>query len=567
MDKLTKMEELVVTIIGETVPRSNCRRINGEFYLIGDTTLEDSGQCYLINDKYYKYNTGYIKYDNRLRIYVIKNTATLIEGVVGINKKGDIVLGYFSYAPKHTSIRVQLPDGSIYECISKEIFKNSPFQENLSAGMFTHRLYTKATRFLYLPRVSDTVKRDLPYDSRGQMGNLMDHHKNLNVPISNTVKKYGKAIKDLTFGVEFETIKGQIPTNKCADLGLIALRDGSIGGLEYATIPLQGEKGIQTLLNSVEELEKYTTFDKTCSLHFHIGNIPRTEEFFLAFFKTMCVLESQMYDLVPLYKKYNFGVKRKHYTKPYPLSETMYQLDKSITKSNISKNFAVLYKYLSMGQNYSEVDSCLENVTYHPSDPGGNGKWNIRSRYHGINVIPLLFGNKETVEFRLHTPTYESSKIMNYLILCTSIVNFVKDNTSQILKDPAILNGLVLHDIVFKVLGQLKDNNNDYTHLSEVIYSYLRNRKDFYYQQGRAGNIDPIEEKFRWNRNIKWLKDKDDKELVLSKISEKVRLRLNGIYDVVEEEPVYRRGNNIQHGVDPFEDAIRGIIADNDELV
>ena len=53
------MENKVTTVSGLLEDRSNCRKIKGEYYLKGDYKVENSGDCYFINSKYYKGNTGY----------------------------------------------------------------------------------------------------------------------------------------------------------------------------------------------------------------------------------------------------------------------------------------------------------------------------------------------------------------------------------------------------------------------------------------------------------------------------------------------------------------------------
>ena len=55
-------------------------------------------------------------------------------------------------------------------------------------------------------------------------------------------------------------------------------------------------------------------------------------------------------------------------------------MDNKIDKKNIKDNFNILYQFLSAGQLYEDVNSDLSNVKSHPSDPGGNSKWNIKSR-------------------------------------------------------------------------------------------------------------------------------------------------------------------------------------------
>lgn len=380
MTKLVKENEMVVTINDTTEKRSDCRRINGIFYKIGDISVENSGQCYIINEKYYKSNTGYIVFDHTLKQYVIKNATNLSVGVVGLD--GDkLIEGFFSNAAGIDLPKLITPEGDQFTCVSNEAIKGGGYLMNLRFNAYAHRLKHRVEEFINPGQVHSSIKNGLPYDSRGQMSSLIKYHQDVYKPtIGINVSKYSKLLGDLTFGVEFETIKGQVPQSLTNELGMIALRDGSIGGLEYATIPLKGDKGIQTLINGVDALKKYTTYDKSCSIHYHIGNVPRTEGFMLALFKTLCTLENQMYEIFPLYKQFNYGVKRKHYTRPYPLNETMFQFDKVITKDILKDNFSILYSYLSMGQKYKDVGYDLSNVEYHPSDPRGHSKWNIRSR-------------------------------------------------------------------------------------------------------------------------------------------------------------------------------------------
>ena len=51
--------------------------------------------------------------------------------------------------------------------------------------------------------------------------------------------------------------KGYVPENKCFENGLIPLRDGSITGLEYSTVVLEGKQGINTLNYLKKNIDKY----------------------------------------------------------------------------------------------------------------------------------------------------------------------------------------------------------------------------------------------------------------------------------------------------------------------
>ena len=493
----TEMKETVITVTGATEDKTLCRRIRGDYYKIGDINIKDSGDCYKINDKYYKYDTGYIIYDHRVCQYIIKKQVDLVNGIIGFKDKDTPEFGYFTVHPEeHVKVRV---DGIRYEIVDEKLLEDTSFLEDLTTCEYYHRSVLDAIRFINPGNPPRGFKRNLNYDSRGITEDASATYNRLYKPeYSKVVNQYGNFTKDYTFGLEFETSKGFIPTRITNKLGLIPLRDGSVQGLEYVTIPLKGKKGVQTIVDSTKELQKRTDYNEDCSLHLHIGGIPRTEEFFLALFKILCMTQDQMFALFPLYKKYNYGVKRKHYTKPLPVNDTIFLMDKVINKNNIKENFNVLYEFLSMGQSYSKAGNDLENVTHHPSDPNGNRKWEIRSRYYWVNLIPLLFGNKQTIEFRIHTPTFDTNKVVNYLGLCTAIIDYTIKYTDKILAKPQDFKGLTLSDILFDTIGH---KNYD---VANSIYNYLNNRKSYIFERTKRGDLVADERNCRSNSRINW---------------------------------------------------------------
>lgn len=495
--------EIVETISGNRALRSDCRKIRGEFYKVGDVTKKDSGDCYKINGRYYKGHTGYIIYDHRLKQYVVKKMNVIVEkGVIGLDEKEEPIFGSFSLDMENPEPPLLRWKSCQYNVLNAEILEKSfRFQEDMRSGVFVDRQSIDAIHFIQPAYINQDMKRNLPYDSTGRLGRVKDQYNKMYTPVlSEAVKKYQHAIGDLSFGVEFETTRGLIPQRIADPLGLMALRDGSIQGLEYVTIPLQGAKGMQALLDSLKELRKRTTYDDTCALHFHIGNIPRTEEFFLAFTRIMFLLQDEMFDLFPIYKKENYGVKRKHYTKPYEYADTVYHFDRVITPDKVTSNFKELYRFLSMGQDYEEVGCKLENVSYHPSDPHGTSKWNIKSRYYWVNLIPLLFGNKQTVEFRLHTPTYDSYKIMNYLVLCSAIVNYTIKNTKSILENPSSYANIRLDLIISRMFHNTAGGGV----LVDGLINYFNRRRNYWHNCVKNNDIKGDEKKFHFDRYFSW---------------------------------------------------------------
>ena len=175
-----------------------------------------------------------------------------------------------------------------------------------------------------------------------------------------------------SYGCEFETSGGMLPTNELIKLGLIPLHDGSISGIEYVTIPSFPEENCLLLKKQVETLKMWTNFDASCSLHIHLGGFPVDTENIYNLFVTCIYLEPSIQSI---FGEYVFNTRLvkpngKDYCKALP--------------SGI-KDFKSLYRYLS--DNQSEF---LGNLTeQHPHNNRENRKWNMESRYHWINLINM----------------------------------------------------------------------------------------------------------------------------------------------------------------------------------
>jgi hypothetical protein len=498
------LDKLVKTIDGIEYPQSKCRKIADQFHKIGDPTIMGSGQCYLINDKYYRESTGYIVYDYDIKKYILKNN-DLIHGII------DYIYEKFEYGwftPNHLDNVVVHNDFRII-CLNDSIIKkNKSYRELLTNGEYYAKDKFTSSYFTKIIAPSSNIKRKLTYDSTGIIKNYMkDYDENYNPVISNNINKYGDVLEDLTFGLEFETVSGYIPHRITRKLGLMPLRDGSVSGLEYVTIPLSGKKGLQSVVETCSVLNERTKYDDSCALHLHLGNVPRTMEFMVALYRVLAHVQDDFYKMFPIYKKYNFGVKRKNYTKPLPNNIMNTLLDNKITKDNIVDNFNELFEFLSMGVNYKNNYDSLDDVKSHPSDPYGDKKWQIKTRYYWVNMIPLLFGNKETIEFRIHTPTYDPNKIIDFITICASIINYTKKNTTNILENyKSGLSKLSLNQVVESNIThciRIK-NLDDRFNLIDKINSYIKERFKKTNLQNQNGNIIGNESDIKSNFNFNW---------------------------------------------------------------
>ena len=451
-------EKFVTTISGERVPISKCRRYDSGYYKIGDSTIENSGDCYLIdNGNYHRFNVGQIVFNHSKNKYELYQKADFRKGFV--NHKLD--LGYFSKTINN--VKVKLLNNEVVYAINSDIFiKNKQYRERLLDGMYYSITEFKAIEFNKKYKPSKEYKESLHYDAKNTINNAIIEYNNLytSTNILNNESDISNIVKDLTFGLEFETTAGYIPPTIYKRLGLIPLRDGSISGVEYATIPLSGIKGVNTIVDSIKELKLRTEYDDSCSLHMHIGGMPRTKEFITAFFKVTLGVQDEIFKMFNLYKKYNFGYKNKNYCAPFNTFKILSELDSNIDGINIDRNFDVIFKYLSGGNRLLDYGSNdIGVVKSHPNDPNGNQKWNIKQRYHIHNFIPLIFGNKQTIEFRIHTPTYDIDKIMSFMFMNSILINFTIQNQTQ------ILNGSYQNynlDPIFKLYGGVNNINHNY---------------------------------------------------------------------------------------------------------
>jgi len=506
-------EKKVITIKGEEVPISQCRKFNKLYYKLGNINIQNSGDCYLINNKCYREETGLVVYNYSIKQYVLLDNS-MFKGIVNFIEDL-LITGYFNRNFKYSKIIDK--DNNSYYLFNPELFKNNKeYREQLSTGDFYHISRLPAYKFNTIMLPSKDYKYSLPYDSKGIIEyNLKNYNENYNPEISKSIKKYAPLLENLSFGLEFETTKGFIPNRILNQYGLIPLRDGSISGIEYVTVPMEGEKGLQCTADILKVLKERTEYDdNTCSLHLHLGNIPRTKEFTLAFFKVGMKIQNEIFKMFPLYKKYNYHIKNKNYSAPLPTYEILSQLDPIIDSRNIDENFGVLYKYLSMGQDFKSVGNSLENVLCHPADPNGNQKWNIKFRYYLFNIIPLIFGNKQTIEFRIHTPTYDVNKILPFIFMNSLIVNFTIKNQERILKNKSFLNNYDLFGILSSQIDSYDIPNT--SSFRDLMYDYIERRKNSCERQVLKGNILGTESEISAPTHINWTNIQEIKKNIYS---------------------------------------------------
>ena len=507
------MEEYKIkTITGKIADKNNCRLVDGKYYLIGNKNIENSGDIYEINNRFIRFETGRLIFNLTSNSYELVSSSQATKGIVNI-VNNEFIYGYFIYNVLYDNILFD--KNNTKHIVHRNCQIPLQYREEVSSGHYYDISLIPTNKLIKIKYVSRELKESFNYDSK----NITESYQkvfemNYQPDYLNITSSLTTIVNDLSFGLEFETVAGIIPNYKLNSLPLIPLRDGSIRGLEYATLPLQGKLGIQALIDSVKELKKRTEYDESCSLHLHIGNIPRTKEFILAFYKFYSIFSEEIFSMFPLYKTENYNVKKKNYCKPYDFIKLNSLMDNKITdEKSLNENFSILFDYLAEVNRFSDYNNDLKNVDVHPRDPSDNAKWNITKRYHVVNFIPIIFGNKKTIEFRIHTPTYDLHKIINFILINSMLINYVKENQSSILEDYkktvySFKNLETFMSIYFK--GVKYDNCPQRDNIIDNLYEYTRNRKQYIYNDISKGIINTKEDDIHTYQYLDFITTEED---------------------------------------------------------
>lgn len=269
---------------------------------------------------------------------------------------------------------------------------------------------------------------------------------------------------------------GGVPNWLQNRLGIVACRDGSTGnnhyeGAEWVTVPMSGAKGLQTLVTLGRELSKRCAIDISCSLHFHIGNIPTERVYLVSLYMLVYQIQEDMLKMFPYYKTDHRDIKRKNYCQKLE-KMSIYSLkdySKEGYEAYIEHIYLKLFQWLSDGHAAdSEVNRRRER---HPID----AKWNRPSRYFIVNLQHMLFSPRRTCEHRLHSGSQNPQKICFWLFMCNAINKYAQENMKSIISGEKITFIDVLNYYSDKWKG---DANAKF--LSDLLCDYYTKRcKDF----------------------------------------------------------------------------------------
>lgn len=485
----------VITYDGIAAPKSICRRIGDNYYTIGSLDKKDSGQVYELGGVWYRVNNGKVVWDYENEIYVLTSTPNLVSGIVDV-VNGAPVYGSFT-ANVYKNINCSQWGIDNFVAISEDVAMKLPRAvRDVQQGRITWST-NKNIAGLQHPGLHNKSKyNNFDTSIYGFSGNpgadmssdlFTDYVDSGQFTIEPLVKALAPYMKDYTFGAEFETCLGTVPENELFKLGLVPVKDGSISGHEYITIVHKGEVGLQAIINSADTLSNWTEVNQGCSLHFHVGNVPRTREFIISMYMLSYMLQHELHEVVAPYKKdvhylanKNQGAKDhcKYLSSLGLFNNNIYNVPDTQRKGEIDSSFERIFTWLNDGNPSTKQYNFETRLHVRHERP----KWEWLSRYYWINFCNMVFGNSGTVENRLHSGTVNSTKTVNWLLITLAMVDFAINNQEQIIRGKTKYSLSDIIDAYFK-----GSDNGDV--IAKYLNDYILNRKQNYFHLQMKGDM------------------------------------------------------------------------------
>ncbi len=488
-------KKFVKDYLGNIIPKNKARKIMNKYY-------EENVSCFLMEDGqwYRKTSTDRIIFDHYKQKYVLKNNSGLIKGI--INAKNEE--GYFS----ENDFLVQFADSRNRRggqfCLNADIALNLGYTESLSDGFFYKIDELGDNKSFLLKKAIPNHERSKNYNLESdpvRKQELEKSYSSLNIKPSVLSVEISKFLSDFTYGMELEVINGFIPRRIRSLFGIKALKDGSLRhsdgeGIEYVTVPMSGAKGIEVIREFCKEAAKRCEVNNLCSVHFHFGKVRMDKLYVLSLYNVISLIQKELIGYFPYSRVNSIKEDGKLYCKP--LVDLKINNDailkcndeESFHKTTVSE-FNKLYTWLNNGkplaEEYGERQVVRENVirngkkmfadkmlksiyttksVYHAIT--GN-KWDREQRYYLVNFLNLFFSKIHTVEFRIHEGSTNSTKILSWMLLCSSILKYAEN----------IKRGLSLKKLTIKEIleDQLPEK------YSEYLMAYLNHRHGVFFNE------------------------------------------------------------------------------------
>lgn len=464
---------VVTTVSGKKEYRKNCKLSVGNYYAI-------NVDIFNIDGKWYKIDSPELLLDHETGKRFLANGKNLmVAGIVGYNKVKGFIKGYFTSNP-YTNIIVN--DGlRNIPCISADVLNGSPYTEDKGLGIWTS---TKKDKEI-INRINNQGKgyniEDNDYEGLIKLYDNKPYKMNL------AHSKIGNLLKDTTFGIELEASAGNLPKFLLNRTGTAICKDGSLIDVngnyppEYVTVPLKGGKGVNNIVELCEYLKPRNEMDIKCSFHLHLGGFNTSRLFLVALHSLSYKLQGEIFKMFPVYKLQPEGIKQKNYCKVLPKIFKQYTNKMDYTEY-VNASYKELYKYLSEtnGHKYEPCKDCNRKNMVHY----GHQKWNKDARYHWLNMINSVFSTRNTLEFRLHTPTFNETKIINWLLICNAICKYAEKYPLK-----CITNEKISFDDILSYYTDINTSSEYSAFVSKYLKAYVKERVDMFAKDKAKNDI------------------------------------------------------------------------------
>lgn len=468
----------VKTLTGKTEYKRNCINIDDVWHVKGE-------DCVLIGEKWYAKSSKLVAFDHEKKEWVLVKGTPLVYGVVGFKESdGSPIFGYFT-GNSYNNLMVNLPHFGDVKAFGEEVLNSGEFVEEISTGTWKNkRNYTpkEIQRMSVITgRKVHTHKGYNIEDNADEFKQKIELFNNSPIKITAAALRFGKLLGETTYGAEIETSMGHLPDHIQNRTGVVICRDGSIKNAEFVTVPMKGARGLLNLKYLSSELCKRTLTDTDCSLHFHLGNLPKDRLFIVALYALAIRIQDEIFTMFPYYKTNWKDIKRQDY------NQKLKRLGIGLLKPNMKKEeyqqyvdeaYYRIFTWLNDGvapdNNYNRVNNNHQQ----------QHKWNRKQRYFWINFMNMFFSNRRTIEFRLHHNTVNGQKMVNWLFICNAICQYAATNADEILSSntPISLDKVIDHyGEAFKVPHA--------KFLSEYLKAYVKDRKEYFLKDYKNGDF------------------------------------------------------------------------------
>jgi len=433
----------VIKYNGEVADSLKCKKINGKLY-------EKNKDCFVVDDAWRRIDDPAFMYDiDNNTLLRIGNPFTIIgdsNNVIIRKLTSDVVL-----LDKSNGIPYEIEEILINQSIARIKSSEVPkgYVQHPHNGIFCKS-----------PDRFDSIN---DYTGMFYLKNIYSFDVIKNLFNKDKIYNRGQEKKlAYTFGMEIETSSGVIPISKLKSLGIFPLRDGSISGFEYTTMPMES---IEHAVEIAETVSEYCGISTNDSFHLHVGGIKRTKESIVKIYDLLYNIQNEVYSMFPYYKRFPKDFKRQNYTAKLP----------NLKRDNIDDYF---YEIVNMVSNRrkTEYDEDKDIGMF-----GSTRKWEISSRYKIFNLVPFMYYSSGTIESRIHEETTNKYKIAYWILINQAIFGFAESiNYSGVPMDKVSLSKIIKS--YYGSGSKTELALNDYISSRKLLFTKDNNTKEFYNQ-------------------------------------------------------------------------------------